>query len=537
MKTKRWLCTVLAALTIAVWSIFPAPAQAGTVLRVGMTAGDIPTTAGQPNQGFEGYRFVGYNLYNALVEWDLSRADRPTRIIPALAKSWSVDPKDKTKWTFKLRKDVKFHDGSKFTADAVIWNYEKILNKNSPQYAPRQSAQVKNRIPAVKSLRKIDDFTVEITTKTPNSQLLYQVVYVLHSSPVQFKKMGGNWAKFAKNPSGTGPYKLLKLVPRRRAELVKNVNYWDKKRIPKHDKLILFPMPEATTRTAAILAGQVDFIESPAPDAIPRLKKAGMQIVTNVYPHVWPWTLSYLKGSPWLDKRVRMAANLAVDRKGMLELLGGAAAPAFGQLPRGHKWFGNPKFDATYNPKKAIALLKEAGYGPNNPVKAKVTISTGGSGQMQPLPMNEFIQANFKKVGIDIEFQVVEWTAMRTIARAGAHSPKSKNSTAINNSYNVLDPFNAFGRFFHSSMIPPVGRNWSNYRSKWVDEMLDKVTKEFDEKKQDAIVAKVHEKLVDDAVWVWIVHDVNPRALAPHVKGFVQAQNWFQDLTPIRIEK
>ena len=82
-------------------------------------------------------------------------------------------------------------------------------------------------------------------------------------------------------------------------------------------------MPEATTRTAALLSGQVDWVEAPSPDAMPSLKKAGLQIVTNKYPHNWPWQLSMIDGSPLKDIRVRKAANLAVDRDGLKVLLGG----------------------------------------------------------------------------------------------------------------------------------------------------------------------------------------------------------------------
>ncbi|MGE0719542.1 MAG: ABC transporter substrate-binding protein, partial [Alphaproteobacteria bacterium] len=94
------------------------------VLRVGMTAADIPYTAGQPDQGFEGFRFMGYMLYDPLVLWDLSSADKPAALIPGLAESWSVDATDKTKWTFRLRQGVKYHDGGEFTADDVLWNFE-----------------------------------------------------------------------------------------------------------------------------------------------------------------------------------------------------------------------------------------------------------------------------------------------------------------------------------------------------------------------------------------------------------------------------
>ena len=91
----------------------------GGVLRIRMTAADIPYTGGQPDQGFEGFRFVGYQLYDPLVRWDLSQGEELPAIVPGLAESWEVRPEDPTKWLFKLRRGVKFHDGSEFNADAV----------------------------------------------------------------------------------------------------------------------------------------------------------------------------------------------------------------------------------------------------------------------------------------------------------------------------------------------------------------------------------------------------------------------------------
>ncbi|NEV03036.1 ABC transporter substrate-binding protein, partial [Bradyrhizobium uaiense] len=121
-------------------------------------------TLGQPDQGFEGNRFTGLTMYDALTMWDLSSSDKASALIPGLATEWKVDDADKTKWVFKLRPGVTFHDGSTFNADAVIWNLDKVLNDKAPQFDKRQSAQVKTRLPSVASYAKIDDFTVEITT-------------------------------------------------------------------------------------------------------------------------------------------------------------------------------------------------------------------------------------------------------------------------------------------------------------------------------------------------------------------------------------
>src|SRR5215469_16375221 len=223
-------------------------AHAETVVRYGISMADIPLTTGQPDRGAGAYQFTGYTIYDPLVSWDMSTADKPGKLVPGLATDWKVDDTDKTKWIFTLRKGVKFHDGSDFNADAVIWNLDKVLNDKAPQFDKRQSAQVRTRLPSVASYAKIDDDTIEITTKNVDSFFPYQMLWFLISSPAQYEKVGKDWDKFASSPSGTGPFRLDRLVPRELAELTKNPDYWNPKRIPKADKLVLIPMPEALTR-------------------------------------------------------------------------------------------------------------------------------------------------------------------------------------------------------------------------------------------------------------------------------------------------
>ena len=100
----------------------------------------------------------------------------------------------------------------------------------------------------------------------------------------QFEKVGRNWQAFAEKPSGTGPFRLERLVPRERAELVANREYWDVARRPKVDRLVLRPIPEANARTSALLSGQVDWIEAVAPDQAAKIKASGARVTTNEYP-------------------------------------------------------------------------------------------------------------------------------------------------------------------------------------------------------------------------------------------------------------
>jgi peptide/nickel transport system substrate-binding protein len=93
-----------------------------------MSLGDVPRLWGAPEGGFEGLRFAGYPMYDALINWDLSQADKPSRLVPGLATAWQRDPADPKRWIITLREGARFHDGSVFDADAAVWNFASQLD-------------------------------------------------------------------------------------------------------------------------------------------------------------------------------------------------------------------------------------------------------------------------------------------------------------------------------------------------------------------------------------------------------------------------
>lgn len=547
----KTLAAAVAMLAAGAALTLPGVARAEKVLRIGMTAGDIPRTLGQPDQGFEGNRFTGIPMYDGLTQWDLSKKDGPSVLIPALAESWEVDAKDNTVWVFKLRPGVTFHDGSSFNADAVVWNVGKVLDKSAPQFDASQVGVTASRMPTLRSARKIDDLTVELKTSEPDSFLPINLTNLYMASPAHWQKKLAEvpasvtdasersqraWAAFAADASGTGPFKMASFAPRERLELAKNDQYWDEKRRPKIDRVVLLPLPEANARTAALMSGQVDWIEAPAPDAFDAIKSRGFVIYSNEQPHVWPWQLSFNEGSPWLDRRVRHAANLCVNRGELKQLLGGMMGEPKGTVPPGHPWWGNPTFDIKYDPEAARKLMAEAGYSKAKPIKVKVQTSASGSGQMQPLPMNEYVQQNLKECYFDVTFDVVEWNTLFTNWRKGAKDPSANGSDAINVSYASMDPFFAMVRFVSTKTFPPVSNNWGYFGNAEIDGLIAAARTTFTPAERDAALAKLHARVVEEAPFVWIAHDVGPRAISPKVKGVVQPKSWFIDIATMSID-
>src|SRR4029077_21055877 len=225
------------------------PARGEQVLRIAMTASDIPTTTGMPNNGFEGMRFLGYPIFEGLVSWDLSRSDRLATLRAGLAERWEQAPDDKKTWIFHLRRGVKFHDGTDFNADAVIWNLDRYFKNNSPQFELPGSAITRARAPLLASYKKIDDNTVAISTTKPASYFPYMAVYILFTSPASFEKAERDWTKVTPLPAaGTGPFRISRVVPRQEVDLARWDGYWDPNKKAKLDNVVLMPIPEANTR-------------------------------------------------------------------------------------------------------------------------------------------------------------------------------------------------------------------------------------------------------------------------------------------------
>jgi Bacterial extracellular solute-binding proteins, family 5 Middle len=172
---------------------------------------------------------------------------------------------------------------------------------------------------------------------------------------------------------------------------------------------------------------------------------------------------------------VRKAANYAINRAEMVDMLGGVAMECYGVFTPSQAFYGTPiKF--THDPKKAATLLKEANCLPCN---ITIGISTSGSGQMQPLPMNELAKAQLEAAGFKVKFEVMDWNTLLATFWAGWE--KNPNVDAINVSLSVLDPVSGFLKHFTTSNRGPVGLNWGWYQNREIDALADKVQATFDE--------------------------------------------------------
>jgi peptide/nickel transport system substrate-binding protein len=530
-STFRLIVPAAAALTL-VAACAPSPGGGGggggsgggdNTLVIGMTASDIPLldTGLSQNQGYEGIRFVGNQLYDGLTKFDLQQGDEIPKVIPDLATEWTVDEAGTT-WTFTLREGVTFHDGTPWDADAAIFNLDRTINEASPDFYPELNAQAGLSIAGIVSAAKVDDMTIAITTDGPLSYLPSNLTTVFFGSPTAIKDKGNEG--FGQEPVGTGPFAFESYQRGQQLALTANADYWAGK--PGVDKVVLRPIPDATARVAALRAGQVNWIEVPPPDDVASLTDDDYQVLTNSYDHSWPWVLDVSK-APWNDVRVRQAANYAINRESLIDnVLQGTADPAGQVAPKANAGYQEGNDVYTYDPDKAKQLLAEAGL----PDGFSTTLSypTSGSGNMLPTPMNEALQADLAAVGIQVELQPVEWASMLTDFFQ-AQIPGGAD--AINISLSMQQE-----GFWNTWFGTDSSSNAGKYSNPQVDQLLTDAKGEFDDAARADIYAQVSTLLTDDAAWLTVVNDRNPRVLAPNVKGFIQPKSWFADLTTITVE-
>jgi peptide/nickel transport system substrate-binding protein len=501
----------------------------GGVLRIAMSAGNVPWPSTPPNEGYEGYRFVGNNIYDALTRLNLDQAEEIPEPGPSLATSWEVSD-DLTEWTFTLREDVTFHDGTPFDADAVIFQFERMKNPDFEFYdatnAPRYAATFRY----FESWEKIDDHTVKFTMTQPYAWTLYDLLGIYYPSPEAVRTYGNE--DYNQHATGTGPFVMTKYVDGETMELTANEDYWGGR--PKLDKIILVPQAEPASRLSALQAGEVDWAEVPAPDAVQQLEAEGFQVMLGKYPHgIMPRFNEFRE--PFKDNlALRQALNYALDREGTAALINNVGYPATQYVYEGHPDYVPDHPGYSYDPEKAAELLAEAGYEPGE-LDLKMAYTTGGSGNMFPGPMMEKLQADFKAIGVDVELMPMEWNTLITVGLEGLDAPQWSDIDILwaSPAAGMLPPgYNATFLSTRPGDVP----NAAGLNDPVIDEAYTAAMQAPTMEESRAEIRRMMKQALDQAHFLFWMHDLNLRVLSPKVHGYVHPQSWWVDFTRIWVE-
>jgi ABC-type transport system substrate-binding protein len=458
-RHARWV--VLSSLLVIIAFAGTAVAQQakpGGTLRVAWEA-DVTGLDPHLSNGIQAWHVVG-NLFNSLLS-----IDAELNYIPDLAESWEILEDGKV-YVFHLHRGVKFHDGTDFNAEAVRWNYQRIMD-------PEEKALDAPLFNIVEAVEALDAHTVKFTLKHPSMTLLPTIAAnragFLQMSPASYKQWGKENVRL--HPVGTGPFKLARWDQNQIILLEKNPNYF-KPGLPYLDRIELRIIKEGVTRVTALRAGEVDFANAVPREQVERLTK-DPQVRMLRGRETQRITLAFnQKKPPFQDVRVRQAVlGYGIDRQIIAKMaLLGQAQPLWSVVPSGsrdHLDFGE-RF--SFNPQKARALLKEAGYDEKKPLR--YTIMTHGAEAALP-NISTIIKTQLAQIGVEVTIDVID----RPIFLRRLTQDRDWDQ-AVNLSGAAWDPYT-----ISRVMDTREGTNVFNHADKQVDALIDRMREAPSEEK------------------------------------------------------
>ena len=527
-----------------------APAAAAPTAAPAETAAPAPTTAPAASSGGEKTLtvaqttdpgtadpqltteeyFLPLNVFDRLVE-AVTTGPGQSELVPGLADSWDISA-DGLKYTFHLHPGVKFHNGDVLTADDVIHTFDrmldpatKALNTDFLDMIGGATDRMEGKATSVSGLKKIDDNTVEITLASPFAPFLANLATPAGSI---FSKKATTAAgeDFNTKPIGTGPFKMDNWTFNSEVQLSAFDDYFRGR--PKFDKLIMKIVPEAQTMALMFRNGELDVFDFDyAISQIAEFQKDPTykdQIVSS--PRVGTYYMSINEKIPPFDNpKVREAIMYAIDRQTLIDkLYSGTGVPAKGILAPGSAGY-NPNLPGfPYDPEKAKALLKEAGFENGFDMSIYQTVDSPST-----LKINEALQAMLGEVGIRVKIEQMDdaaWSGTRKEGKLGSYV------TSWSADYN--DPDNFIYTFFAPKNS--VARSW-NYENKDVQDKLEQARSMTDMAARYKLYQEIEDQIVNkDFAFVPLFHLQHLFAVDPKVKNFKASWNGWSNMPYYGIE-
>ncbi len=484
----------MALMVILVGGLASAAPSRGGVLRVGLNA-DPPNM--DPHQSTAAVdRQVYQNLFDKLVD-----INQDLQIVPMLATSWTISPDGKT-YTFKLRPNVVFHDGTPFNGDAVKYNFERMLGIADPAFAsPRRS-----EVNLVQKITIVDPLTVQIDLEKPFSPFLATLSdrAGMMVSPTAARRLGRD---FAREPVGTGPYKFVEKRPQERIVLERFDRHWDKS-AGNVDRIIYRPFTDEQARLANLRAGELDIIDQVPPTEVPALKTDPKFKLLERESLGWQGIWINVSAPPFNNRALRQAFNATIDRRTLARVVfGETVTPGNGPFPPG--LLGSDSGPNARVPERnldlARAKLREAGQPSGFPFTLKIT-----PGRV-PQQIAQILQSMAGETGIRITIEIVEFGAM--LSQLDTH----RFEAALLGWSGRPDPDGNIYGFF----VTNGGLNNSAYSNAKVDTMLDAARILTRPDLRQRAYAEILTVLNEDLPYVFLYWPKEYKLLSPKVQGFV----------------
>ncbi len=446
------------------------------------------------------------NVYEGLTRYKSGTLE----VEPGLAESWTISD-DGTEYTFKLRPGVKFQDGTDFNAEAVKFNFDRMLVESHP-YANTGPFPLSFFFSAVQETSVVDDLTVKFKLNAPYAPFLSNLAYPtgLIVSPAAVMKDGKD---FGRNPVGTGPFKFGEWKSNERVVITRNDDYWGEK--AGTEAVVFRPITDANTRVAEMLSGGIDMMVEVPPTSLSEFQTSDFSVVEQAGPHVWFLILN-AKDGPFADKRVRQAANYAINKGAIAnDVLEGTADVAAGPTPPAFAWaYNNDLKPYPYDPDKARALLKEAGA---EGAELTFYVTEGGSGMLDPIAMGTAIQADLAAVGLKVKIETFEWNTFLGKVNPGLEGKADMAEMA----WMTNDPDTLPYLALRTQAWPDKGGfNSGYYSNPEVDKLLEEARSATDQGERARLYKKMQTIVHDDAPWVFVANWKQNAVTSDRVQNF-----------------
>ena len=432
---------------------------------------------------------------------------------PDLATSWTVSPDGMT-WTFELRPGVRFHDGTPFDADSVVFSFERQILTDHPSHEAdfvwARSYQ------DIKSITALSPRRVQFQINRPYAPFLANLAIgpAAIVSPTAVRKWG---SRFGQHPVGTGPYRFAEWIPGDRVTLERNDDYWDVRAKTRY--LVMLTLPDERQRMQALESGAADIIQQLAPDDVPLVRlDPDLRLVTASAALVSYVALNTQR-RPLDDPRIRRALAHAIRREAIVRYIyQGLARPAVGPLPPNVWGTRGDLVTFGYDPARARALLDEAGYRGAAVRPLKLYVS-GVARQYLPSPerVAVVIRHCLEDVGVPVEIVVREPAEFQRALWAGEHDLAitgwfGANGDPDNFLYTLLDSDNTTGN--HPSNI-------SFYSSAWFHDIIGMAQRTNDRIERERLYSQAQAIVANDAPWIPLAHPMVVFGTRASVRGLV----------------
>jgi len=474
--------------------------KTGTLLYA--RGGDSVTLDPAISQDEESNKVIS-NIFEGLVRFKPGT----TEIEPCLAETWQVSA-DGREWFFYLRKNVKFHDGTPFNAEAVQFSVERQMLPNRTEdmaYAPFVFGMVE-------SVKAINSYTVKFSLKYPYAPFLNNLAMPAAApivSPAAVSALGDN---FSANPVGTGPFKFGSWEKGEKLILNANLEYWGKQ--PQYDRLVFTVVKNSRLRSLSLKMRLADIIDGITPSDARLLEQSGYSIIKKT-----GLDLSYLgfftDKKPFDNPEIRRAISMSIDREQIItRLFHSGAHVANGPLPPGVLGYDPGTRPPPYDPDGARELLARNGLAEDT----KITIITYTNTRVYNPAGGEKLAAAIRSdlalAGIDVEIKAYPWQQYKE-ALFNAEGDAFLYGWISDNG----DPDNFLYTLLSSSQIES-GLNTSHYRNNEVDQLLIKAQQDNDRLSREELYRKAVKTIVQDAPWVFLNNSVSLAATSPSIEGF-----------------